>query len=289
MTLTRLLIPAVIILLTGWRAPAYCQHWDFTATGAAFRTDTTNGRQYAHAVQSDTHCEYGPIVSDAPGFPAFLALGHRPRVNMSVRLDATGAITSTRMAFHSTPPGGGCPWPNNPGASWMPSNVAGGILWDLGLDPTIYQNFPNTTGPDAAVGTIATGFTVRLPVCMDDVFVWWASGWNDGENVSTFCYAMQVPPTQTAYLTVSAPQECEPFLFGGGDAWWLHQRCDFSFRVFAVDPPTTDADFDGDSDVDDLFTFLARWFRSEPAADWDGVAGCGIADIFAFLSDWMAH
>ncbi len=50
------------------------------------------------------------------------------------------------------------------------------------------------------------------------------------------------------------------------------------------------ADFDGVNgvDVQDIFAFLNAWFAGNPASDFDGVNGVDVQDIFAFLNAWFA-
>ncbi len=55
-------------------------------------------------------------------------------------------------------------------------------------------------------------------------------------------------------------------------------------------PPPCPADFDGLNGVDiqDIFAFLNAWFAGSPSADFDGLNGVDIQDIFAFLNAWFA-
>jgi len=59
-----------------------------------------------------------------------------------------------------------------------------------------------------------------------------------------------------------------------------------------VGNPTTccRANFDGvgGTAVPDIFAFLSAWFAGQAAANFDGVGGIGVPDIFAFLSAWYA-
>ncbi|MBX3403287.1 MAG: hypothetical protein KF699_07750 [Phycisphaeraceae bacterium] len=50
------------------------------------------------------------------------------------------------------------------------------------------------------------------------------------------------------------------------------------------------ANFDGVGGVQvtDIFAFLAAWFAGDSSSDIDGVGGVQVADIFAFLSLWFA-
>lgn len=50
------------------------------------------------------------------------------------------------------------------------------------------------------------------------------------------------------------------------------------------------ADFDGVNGltVADIFAFLTAWFAGNPAADFDQMNGLTVADIFAFLTAWFA-
>ena len=50
------------------------------------------------------------------------------------------------------------------------------------------------------------------------------------------------------------------------------------------------ADFDGLNGVGvpDIFAFLSAWFAGSPSADIDGTPGIAVPDIFAFLSLWFA-
>jgi hypothetical protein len=56
--------------------------------------------------------------------------------------------------------------------------------------------------------------------------------------------------------------------------------------------PTTccPANFDGINglQVADIFAFLNAWFAGDPAANFDGVPGLQVADIFSFLNAWFA-
>jgi hypothetical protein len=60
----------------------------------------------------------------------------------------------------------------------------------------------------------------------------------------------------------------------------------------AVGNPTSccPANFDGVGGVQvpDIFAFLSAWFAGDPAANIDGANGVGVPDIFAFLSLWFA-
>ncbi len=60
---------------------------------------------------------------------------------------------------------------------------------------------------------------------------------------------------------------------------------------FAPDaPPACPADFDGVNgvDVQDIFSFLNAWFAGDVAADFDGMNGVEVQDIFTFLNAWFA-
>ena len=50
------------------------------------------------------------------------------------------------------------------------------------------------------------------------------------------------------------------------------------------------ADFNGvgGANVQDIFDFLAAWFAADPRADFNGVGGIGVQDIFDFLAAWFA-
>lgn len=54
--------------------------------------------------------------------------------------------------------------------------------------------------------------------------------------------------------------------------------------------PTCRADFNGVDGVglQDLFDFLAAWFAHDPRADFNGGDGVGLQDLFDFLSAWFA-
>ncbi len=54
--------------------------------------------------------------------------------------------------------------------------------------------------------------------------------------------------------------------------------------------PSCPADFDGVGGVtvQDIFGFLNAWFAGDPASDFDGVGGVTVQDIFAFLNAWFA-
>ncbi|MBY0311102.1 MAG: hypothetical protein K2W85_03440 [Phycisphaerales bacterium] len=54
--------------------------------------------------------------------------------------------------------------------------------------------------------------------------------------------------------------------------------------------PACPADFDGMGGVtvQDIFGFLNAWFASDPRADFDGTGGVTVQDIFAFLNAWFA-
>lgn len=56
-------------------------------------------------------------------------------------------------------------------------------------------------------------------------------------------------------------------------------------------PPVCRADFNGVNgvEVNDIFAFLAAWFARQPWADFNGVNGIEVNDIFAFLSAWFAR
>ena len=55
-------------------------------------------------------------------------------------------------------------------------------------------------------------------------------------------------------------------------------------------PPSCPADFNGVGGVTvaDIFAFLSAWFSGSPAADFNGVGGLTVADIFAFLTQWFS-
>ena len=54
--------------------------------------------------------------------------------------------------------------------------------------------------------------------------------------------------------------------------------------------PSCPADFDGINglNVTDIFAFLSAWFAHDPRADFDGLNGITVQDIFAFLAAWFA-
>ena len=54
--------------------------------------------------------------------------------------------------------------------------------------------------------------------------------------------------------------------------------------------PCCFANFDGVNglQVADIFAFLNAWFAGSPTADFDGINGLQVADIFAFLNAWFA-
>lgn len=260
--------------------PAVCQVATFTIEGAAvYRTESR-----VFCVQSSSHDEYGTCESDAPGFADCIEFGNTPRVTWAVKLAADGSIGAATLDFHSAPPGASCPWPNAPGASWIPRSAEPFLVWSPLIVPSIYTNFPPARGADAAIGTPDAGFDVAIRGKVDDLFAWWASGGTGGE---AFCAAMGMPETFTAYLHVSPVYRCEPFVFGH-DAWILDERVDFTIRLFATEPPHADLDRDGAAGAADIFVFLAEWFAGRAAGDWDGSGGCQATDIFAFLVAWLS-
>lgn len=70
----------------------------------------------------------------------------------------------------------------------------------------------------------------------------------------------------------------------------------FNSQWFAIwDPPFVlrafcPADFNGLGGVavEDIFAFLNAWFASDASADFDGVGGVEVADIFGYLNRWFA-
>jgi hypothetical protein len=53
--------------------------------------------------------------------------------------------------------------------------------------------------------------------------------------------------------------------------------------------PACPADFNGVGglNVQDIFDFLAAWFAGNPAADFNHAGGLGVQDIFDFLGAWF--
>ena len=49
-----------------------------------------------------------------------------------------------------------------------------------------------------------------------------------------------------------------------------------------------DYNCDGQTNVTDIFDFLAGWFANDPNADINGVGGINVTDIFDFLAAWFA-
>ena len=54
-------------------------------------------------------------------------------------------------------------------------------------------------------------------------------------------------------------------------------------------PPPCAADFNGvgGATVADIFAFLSAWFSGDPRADFNGVGGITAQDIFDFLAAWF--
>lgn len=68
-----------------------------------------------------------------------------------------------------------------------------------------------------------------------------------------------------------------------------NRRPELAMRVWSPPAPTCVADFNGVGgvSVEDVFDFLQAWFGNDPRADLNG-DGLGVQDIFLFLEAWFA-
>lgn len=69
---------------------------------------------------------------------------------------------------------------------------------------------------------------------------------------------------------------------------WFGGRSRLTVSVIP-DPVPTDVDRNGVSNVADIFAFLSAWFKEWHLADWDMDQVVTVPDIFAFLSDWFTE
>ncbi|MBX3403389.1 MAG: hypothetical protein KF699_08270 [Phycisphaeraceae bacterium] len=113
----------------------------------------------------------------------------------------------------------------------------------------------------------------------------WSAEFDGGHNGPVLSITFSVPLTPA-----------EPDCNGNGRVDWCDiasgasQDVDENGVPDECELPDCPADWNdsGQTDVPDIFAFLADWFAGNPRADYDGVDGVGVSDIFAFLADWFA-
>ena len=118
------------------------------------------------------------------------------------------------------------------------------------------------------------------------------------------CTSPNVPlPTGSCNPTPCKGACCYPPVFGGLGSHCVYQminQCTGQWQGFGVTcttPPNTNnfvacckANFNGVGGVtvQDIFDFLSAWFANNPSANFNGVGGVTVQDIFDFLSAWFA-
>jgi len=271
MNLARLLLPASLILVTGYQRPAFCQYV-YSAAGCSVN-QWDNGR-LIWGTNRDEDCTYAEWTTCSPAYDEV----YEPQCTYMLRVDpVTHEVTNAELWWLSVPPGASCPWSGAPGSKWITAGGAGTFDFQTMMWHRVqYSTPPYSYGPDAP-RLINGSWVIPFRFRVDQTEFYWASlgrpddWWNSPSWFEPLPTWLGVPATDAAVLRV-----------------WLGDTADVELRMV---PSIEAADFNCDGQVTaaDLFCYLATYFAGTRAADWDASGIVAAPDLFAFLSDWFAQ
>ena len=303
MNLTKMLIPAAIILLTGWRSPAYCQPEPITAEA---NVGEGWGHGFARTWTADPSCVYENVGHPFSGLRGFGDVHEH------------GDCSNPELYHHHSFGTNTCwleSWDLIPGESiesqldifscslaWSPEGVlqyvnpraADGFnpmgRWATPI-PMGQFSTPQPTWNQFVSGTPIVTRAVWLPA--GDVFFFpYVQTWEErGEGFPSWevwqiLYDGHRPWECDVEVVIECLELGLRFAPGGEMVFGGRFRLTCT-PVLPLLP--TDLTQDGVAGVDDLFLFLEYWFAGYLRADWTRDDIVEANDIFAYLTDWFAQ
>jgi hypothetical protein len=166
--------------------------------------------------------------------------------------------------------------------AWRPVQYIASTAGTITAGDTDFLSYTFTAGDLVSVNVVGAGSLDPRVTLLDSVGTSLATedgtsvGPTNGQSSPIFGYA--IPSTGTYFLNVSAAS-------GIGNYYAV-----VYLSTNTAPPLPCAADFNGVGglSVQDIFDFLAAWFAGSPSADFNGVNGLEVQDIFDFLGAWFA-
>jgi Zn-dependent metalloprotease len=166
--------------------------------------------------------------------------------------------------------------------AWRPVQYIASTAGSITVGDTDYLSYTFHAGDLVSANVVSAGVLDARVTLLDSAGTTLA--FEDGTSVGPTggldspIFGYVIPATGTYYLNVGAAS-------GSGNYYAV------VYLSTTVPPPLPcPADFNGVGGitVQDIFDFLGAWFAGSPTADFNGVNGVSVQDIFDFLGAWFA-